>query len=238
MGKIVAIGGGEMSKGETAQLDAYLVALAQKAHPKLLFVPTASHDAVGYIRAVETHFGALGCEVSSLCLYDENCGTPEKIRQTVLSADIIYVGGGDTVRMLERWRQVQLDACLTEAYHKGIVLSGVSAGSICWFSFGHSDGDSFVNTGWWDYVRAQGLGLIPAAHCPHYNEPGRESFDQMMETEALPGIALENGAALVELDGKYFVIREQESCKAYLFSHRTGKLQRQEILPGEGLQLS
>ena len=65
----------------------------------------------------------------------------------ILDADIIYVGGGDTVRMMEKWKEYNVNSYLKEAYEKGVVLSGISAGSICWFEFGHSDCDCFINNG-------------------------------------------------------------------------------------------
>jgi hypothetical protein len=87
-----------------------------------------------------------------------------------------------------------------------------------------------VNSGQWDYIRAYGLGLIPAAHCPHYNEEGRESFDAMMAGERLPGIALENGAAFVEIDGEYRIVKENGSAKAYLLKSRGDVLQKEEMV--------
>jgi len=114
-----------------------------------------------------------------------------------------------------------------------IVSSGLSAGAICWFMFGHSDSESFVNQGQWNYVRAYGLGLIPAAHCPHYNEKGRESFDEVMKNETIPGIALENRTALVETDGRYRIIKEDSVRKAYLLKVSGNKLIKKELDEGE-----
>jgi dipeptidase E len=231
MGKIVAIGGGELSRGETYVLDKYIVKLSYKNNPKLLFIPTASQDALPYIASVKKYFGELGCQVDSLCLIKESY-TDEVIKNMILSADIIYVGGGDTVRMLEKWKEFNVHSYLQEAYDKGIVLSGISAGSICWFKFGHSDGDSFINKGQWDYRRAYGLGFINAAHCPHYNEPGRESFDAMMLNESIPGIALEDKTAFVEENGQYSLLKADKNSKAYLLKYVNGTLQKEELKEG------
>jgi len=236
MGKIVAIGGGEISAGETDRLNQYIVSLTGKAKPRLLFIPTASHDASGYVEVVRDRFGALGCDVEALCLYTQAYGEGE-IESLILGADIVYVGGGDTVRMMEKWAETGVYAALKEAYRRGVVLSGLSAGSICWFVFGHSDSESFVNQGQWDYVRAYGLGLIPAAHCPHYNEEGRESFDAVMADERLPGIALENGAALVEIDGEYRIVKENGSAKAFLLKNHGGVLHKEEMEEGRHYDL-
>lgn len=156
-----------------------------------------------------------------------------EIRDMIINSDIIYVGGGDTVRMMEKWRENKLDVYLREAYERDIVLAGISAGSICWFEFGHSDSDSFVNSGWWDYVRAYGLGFIKASHCPHYNEAGRESFDKMMEDEIMSGIALENNTAFVELNGTYKIIKSDKAAKAFLIQNSNGNRGKKEVLEGE-----
>lgn len=113
------------------------------------------------------------------------------------------------------------------------MLSGLSAGAICWFVFGHSDSDWFINPEQWDYVRAYGLGLIPAAHCPHYNEEGRESFDEMMRNETIPGIALEDRTALVETDGRYRILKEDRERKAYLLKVSDNNLIKIELEEGE-----
>lgn len=232
MGKIVAIGGGELALDETRLIDEYIVKLAGKPEPRLLFIPTASSDAAGYIETVEDKFGALGCEVDSLCLISESYDDAE-IRDKIFSADIIYVGGGDTDLMMQKWREFKVDDYLREAYTKGIILSGLSAGSICWFDFGHSDSISYRNKGQWDFIRVYGLGLIPAAHAPHYNEEGREGFDAMVLEERCSGIALEDNVALLEIDGEYEIIKADKNRKAYLLWAQDGRLEKIELPEGK-----
>lgn len=232
MGKIVAIGGGELRQGETAKIDEYIVKLSRKDNPKLLFIPTASSDAEGYIELVNKKYVELGCIVDSLCIIT-NTYSNEQIKEMILSADIIYVGGGDTVMMMEKWKEYNVDKYLIQAYEGDLVLSGLSAGSICWFVFGHSDSEHFKNSGQWDYIRAFGLGLIPAAHCPHYNQEGREGFDYMMKNENIPGIALEDNTALVLIDGKYQIIKADEKRKAYKIKSIEGCMYKEELLEGE-----
>ena len=231
MGKIVAIGGGELRMGETYILDKYIVELTGQSKPKLLFIPTASKDNEGYIERICEYFGNLGCNVESLCLITKKY-TDEEIRNSILNADIIYVGGGDTLRMIEKWKVYKVDLYLKEAYEKGIVLSGISAGSICWFEFGHSDSDLFIDKDEWKYIKVQGLGFIQAGHCPHYNEEGREGFDQMMVGQAMLGIALEDQTAFVEVDGKYSILKANNERKAYLFKNSNGVLEKQELAEG------
>lgn len=232
MGIIVAIGGGELRQGETEKIDRYIVGLSKKDAPRLLFIPTASYDAEGYIELVKEKYGQLGCIVDTLCLYTEKYND-EQIRDKILDSDIIYVGAGDTVRMMEKWKAHKVDVYLKEAYKEGIVMTGLSAGSICWFVFGHSDSNFFTNQNQWEFTRAYGLGLILAAHCPHYNEEGRESFDEMMRSESIPGIALENNTALVEIDGTYRIIKADEKRKAYILRSYSNCLQKEELPEGE-----
>lgn len=232
MGMIIAVGGGELRQGETESIDKYIVSLTKKDNSRLLFIPTASNDAEGYIELVKEKYGQLGCIVDALCLHT-GTDSDELIQAKIFDSDIVYVGGGDTVRMMEKWQDYKVDVYLREAYTRGIILSGLSAGSICWFLFGHSDSDSFVNKGQWDYIRAYGLGLIPATHCPHYNEKGRESFDAMMRNENIPGIALEDNTALVEIDGRYWILKADKNRKAYILRPRSGCIDKEELFEGE-----
>jgi dipeptidase E len=235
MGKIVAIGGGEIGNRETENIDRFLVSLAKKKVPRLLFLPTASGDDEGYINTVKNYFEHLGCEVDYLSLNKEKYENRE-IRQKILTSDIIYVGGGDTVSMMSRWKSLHVGEYLKEAYAQGVIMSGLSAGSICWFKYGHSDSDSFHGSSKWDYVRAYGLGLIPSSHCPHYNEVGRDSYDEMIFEDKIPGIALENKTAFVYIDGICRIIKSDEKMNAYLLRMIDGKLVK-TIIGGEEFEL-
>ena len=172
MKKIVAIGGGEIgSPGcpvETTRIDKEIIRLTGKKNPKVLFIPTASSDSEGYYNTVQKHFGKrLGCKIDVLWLIKEKSSRKE-IEQKVLSSDIIYVGGGNTLKMIRIWKSCGLDKILRKAWDKGIILSGLSAGSICWFRNGTSDSRRFNNPDA-DLIKVSGLGFIPATHSPHYD---------------------------------------------------------------------
>ncbi len=188
--------------GQTREIDECIVRMAHKERPKFLFLPTASEDAEPYIVFINAYFCGMGCETSTLRLISEKPAR-KTVEEKISSADIIYVGGGDTSAMMHVWHEYGVDSCLRRAYQHGTILCGTSAGAICWAVFGRSESDSTMNQGWWDYGREGGLSLIPAAICPHYNQKGQEGFDRMMVGEKIPGIALEDGAALVEEDGVY-----------------------------------
>jgi len=150
MKKIVAIGGGEIGRPEhsieTLKIDREIIRLSGKKQPKFLFIPTASIDAGDYVKVVNSYFGKkLGCAIDVLYLVNRKTSYQE-IKNKILNSDIIYVGGGNTLKMLKLWRKLGVDKILAVAYKKGIVLSGVSAGAICWFKYGHSDSEKFNNS--------------------------------------------------------------------------------------------
>jgi dipeptidase E len=140
MGKIVALGGGEMgrpgTKKETIPIDREIIRLTGKKHPKLLFLPTASGDALSSIEVVKKYFGDfLGCRVSSLLLLKERL-SHTAIRTKILGSDIVYVGGGTTLQMMRIWRKQGVDKVLQLAYKKGIVFVGLRIGRFIGFFMG------------------------------------------------------------------------------------------------------
>jgi len=144
MGKIVAIGGGELRLNETLEMDRFIVDFSGKDKPKALFIPTASSDREEYIEVFENVYGnTLGCKTDVLKLIEEKTSA-SAIEEKILSADIIYVGGGNTAMMIDLWGKNKVDLYLKKAYENGTVLSGLSAGAICWFKFGHSDSNRFT----------------------------------------------------------------------------------------------
>ena len=146
MGKIIAIGGGEMKLGETTGIDREIIRLTGKIRPLLLFIPTASNDAVTYYDSVKLHFGQeLGCRTDVLYLIKDKPQLKE-IEKKILGADAIYVGGGNTEKMMRVWRRTGTAQALIKAYEKGIALSGLSAGAICWFRWGNSDSRILTGT--------------------------------------------------------------------------------------------
>jgi dipeptidase E len=217
MGTIVVIGGGELIDLETLEMDREVVRLTQKAKPKALFIPTASSDAPGYCDTFSKVYGEiLGCETSHLLLVSQTY-THEEISELIMSADLIYVGGGNTRKMLEIWKNTGVDALLKEAYTSGTILAGLSAGSICWFEYGHSDSEAFDDEGNWKYIKLEALGILPGIHCPHYNEDIREEdFSRMVKGGGMPGIAVDNNCAIIYKDKEYKVMSTRDEAKAYL----------------------
>jgi peptidase E len=188
---IIALGGGGFSEEESPVLDDYVVALARRQPPKICFLGTASFDSSHYVDRFTHAFSARGCQPSHLKLLPIARGDP---RQALADQDVIYVGGGHTVVMLTVWRRHGLDGYLREAWEDGVVLCGVSAGSMCWFEAGI--------TGVVDPPTISPLtgclGFLSGSHCPHYDRPERrEAYRRMVAERTIPsGYAAESGVAL------------------------------------------
>ena len=235
MGKIVAIGGGEIGRAgyyvETMEIDQEIVRLTGKKKPKLLFIPTASSDALGYVEDVNRHFGgSLGCEVDVLLLSREKL-SKKMMTEKIMGADVIYVGGGNTLLLMKTWRKLGVDKIFEQAYRKGIVMAGVSAGSICWFRDGLSDSVRKVEDGKAGYIKVSGLGYIRALHCPHYDYEKERlpALEKKMQKTSGVAIALENCAALEVIDDEYRIITSHSDAKAYKIFFTKGEYHKREI---------
>jgi dipeptidase E len=232
--KIIAIGGGEIGKPgssiQTTKIDKEIIKLSGKKNPKLLFIPTASSDAEGYYETVKKYFGhKLGCKVDVLYLIKEKINR-RKIEEKILNSDIVYVGGGNTLKLMNIWRKQGVDKILKKAANEGVVLSGLSAGSICWFNYGNSDSRKFTSHSS-NLIRVSGLGLINALNCPHYDiEKSRQSsLKKMMKRTAGVAIALDNCCALEVIDDKYRIISSKESANAYKIYWKAGVFKKELI---------
>lgn len=232
MGKIVAMGGGELREFETILLDKTAIANTGKSNPRALFIPTASSDADGYYEIFCHVYGeTLSCETDVLYLIRENL-TPDQIKAKIEAADLVYVGGGNTLKMMKRWRKLGVDVLLKNAYQRGVVMSGLSAGAICWFAYGHSDSMAYHNNPQWKHIRVRGLGLANAIFCPHLDSENRtEPFRQMLKKYPQQvGIACEDTCAIEIVDETYRIIGRGN---AYQFTSQRGKVHQEQIEKSE-----
>lgn len=190
---IVAMGGGGFSQEpENPYLDDFVLDLSGASTPRVCFLGTASGDADSYALKFFEAFAGRRCVASRLTLFH-----PGKVPAADLLADqdVIYVGGGSTANLLAVWRVHGIDVLLRQAWERGAVLTGLSAGSICWFESGVTDSlhpEALLPlTG--------GLGFLPGSHCPHYDaDPRRpEAYRRLVARGELPpGYAVDDGAAL------------------------------------------
>ncbi len=168
-------------------------------------------------------FSRTNCIPSDLSLYKP---PTTDLRSFVLEKDVIYVGGGNTRNLLVLWREWGLDTILREAWMAGVVMAGISAGSICWFKQGLSDS---VVPG--DLAPLNCLGFLPGSNCPHYDgEPFRRpAFHRFIESgELVGGYAADDGAAL-HFVGKKLKSVVSSRLGARVYSARLMKGQVKEV---------
>jgi peptidase E len=162
-------------------------------HPRLCIIATAVGDDAGALRDLYAAFGRADMLVSHLALF----GMPNiaDARAHLMAQDIIWVMGGSTANLLALWRLHGLDEILRDCWAAGVVLMGVSAGSICWHAGGTTD--SFGRP-----LRAitNGLGFLPWSNCPHYDAEAdrRPLMQRLVADGVLPdGYATDDGAGLI-----------------------------------------
>ncbi|MBD5634168.1 MAG: peptidase E [Candidatus Eremiobacteraeota bacterium] len=189
--QIVAIGGGVLVP-ETAnfKLERYVLDACGAAKPRVTFVPTASGDDAGYVARFYESYARFGVRVDVLRFFRR---TPQDLRAYLLDFDVVHVGGGNTRSMLAVWRHWGFDSVLREAWERGVLLCGSSAGSICWFERALTDSVAG------DLESMDGLGFLAGSNCPHYDaeKERRPAYRRLVASGELPaGIACDDGAAL------------------------------------------
>ena len=202
---IIAIGGGEIRNKTTLKIDEYIANKAKlRAGDKracALFIGTASHDSMPYFnsfRKTYTSVFDIKAEVA-LIVYGEM--DMQRIQSKIDIADMIYVGGGDTVFMLEKWKETGLDKMLLEAYEKGKIICGLSAGAICWFTDMYTDYEIMRGESS-EYVLRKGLGVLNGAMCPHFNEREKDFCVALSKGVISNAYCVENDCAIEFIDGK------------------------------------
>ncbi len=192
--KIITVGGGGFTHQLDKKLDKFILSQLRKDNSKIGFLATASKDDKSKINSFYDRFSKTNFKLSHFNLTSGVSGFSEWL----LNKDLIYIGGGNTVFMLEIWKKNNLENIFKNAYEKGIILSGVSAGGVCWFEWILSD--SF-GTG---FKPLKGINLIKGSCTPHSSDIKRiNQFELDIKNNNLPeGIAIDDGVAVVFIDGK------------------------------------
>jgi peptidase E len=170
----------------------YALKLAGKDRPKLSYIGTATGDSVQKIAAFYDACSRENIESSHLQLFPFPNYTD--VEEYLLSQDVIWVGGGSVANLLAVWRTHGLDVILKKAWEKGIILTGQSAGSICWNVGGTTD--SF---GLNQHPITNGLGFLPYSSGVHYDseEQRRPLLHKLIADKKLPdGYATDDGVNL------------------------------------------
>ncbi len=198
-----AIGGGEIRAKSTLSIDKHIAALAKERvgterRPYALFFPTASHDSKPYFNSFRKTYTS-ECDVKcDVAILTKGEMTVSHILEKIDKSDIIYVGGGDTLYLIDVWRETGIDKAIWQAYQRGAILAGLSAGAICWFDKIYTDSAAadISADGSEPYAMADGLGYIGGTITPHYNM--RTEFDGLMLRNAVAeAYAVEDNCAIV-----------------------------------------
>ena len=186
---IIAIGGGGFGRNPNKPvIEDYIVNLSSSDKPNVTFFPTASAEDSSYIVNFYTAFSKLNCNAQHISLFKK---TPD-LKSIIEGSDIIYIGGGNTKSMLAVFREWDLDKMLIDAYKKGKILAGVSAGAICWFNQGITDS-------WAHGLQVLDcMDILDGVCCPHYDgeanrKPSVERFLKSKDIEHC--LCIEDGAA-------------------------------------------
>jgi dipeptidase E len=218
--QIIPIGGGGFYRdAENLELEKYLLRQCGAVNPRVAFVPTASGEPDHYVASFYTAFLKLGCQPSVLTFFKR---TPD-LRSFLLNQDVIYVGGGNTKSLLAVWRDWGVIELLREAWESGVILTGVSAGAICWFEQGLTDSFS-------DGLRPLTcLGFLPGSCCPHFDGEAqrRPSYHKLLSAgEIAAGVAIEDWTGVHYIGSDiHKVIASKRGARAYSMRSAHGSVQ-------------
>jgi len=188
-------GGGFTAQPGDPALDELVLQLAPNPVPRILFLPTASGDPRDQIARFHVAFGDRPCEPDVLSLF-RLADVRRPLRDIVLSQDVVYVGGGSMRNLLAIWRVHGLDRLLRDAWERGVVLAGLSAGAMCWF-------DGGVTTSSGAPEPTPGLGLLPGSLSVHADgQPARRAvyLDAVADGELPAGWMADDGVGLLFRD--------------------------------------
>lgn len=236
------MGGGGFGSGRDEGLDDYVLSLARTARPRICLLPTAGGDAEDQIRRFYLAFARRECVPSHLSLF--RLGQhPMPVSDHLLSQDVIYVGGGSMLNLLAIWRAHELDGVLRRAWRSGVVLCGISAGSMCWFEAGITKSHGPPRA-------ANGLGFLPGSNCVHYTEEPerRPAYLEAVEAGMPGGYGVDDGVGLLfegtELADVVTARRGAGARRVYLEDGRAAesdlaaRLLRSPVVPAEPLSIS
>ena len=211
---------GARNRWSLGPLTRYAVDLAGVAGraPRVCFVATACGDQPAVIRDFYDMAQEAGLHGSHLSLFP--MPNVDDVRAHLLAQDVIWVWGGSVAGLLAMWELHGVGEVMREAWQAGVVLTGVSAGSICWHAGGTTD--SFGPD-----LRpvTNGLGLLPYANGVHYDsEPQRRPlFQQLIADGVLPaGYATDDGAGLLYRGTELCEALTEEPDKAAYLVERGG----------------
>lgn len=231
--KLMLIGGGEVGRGhtsyETKEIDEEIVKMSSNPNPTFLFIGLASSFSDSYYDTMKKIYSKLGCT----CKYLKKkniLNNPDIVKEKILSADIIYICGGDTIKLISDIKNYKIDILLKEAADNNTILVGNSAGAILLSKGGYSDA-SILRGESKNYEYLEGLNLININFCPHYksNLEKDKAMFKYLDTNNIQIFSLENCTALKIEDNSYQIIKSNKTKNAYICT------KNQETLINEGI---
>ena len=199
----------------------YMATLTGKPRPKLLYLPTASADSPSGIITWYRNCAPLNLEASHQDSFIASTRQTRSWEEVLLSVDGIVCSGGNTLNQQAIWQAQGIDAILKQAWERGVVLGGASAGSLCWFEEGTTDSRPK------ELSIVKCLGFLKGSHSPHYDaEPGRRPLYQQLiaSGQMKPGYACDNDAGIYFEDNTVKrVVHTRAAAKVYYVSVEGGK---------------
>jgi len=207
----------------------YMAQLTGKARPRVCYLPTAAADSIDASLAFFRHCAPLEVQPFVQESFIESLSQTQGWDEVLLSMDAIVCSGGNTLNQQAIWKAQGIDVVLREAWERGIVLGGASAGSLCWFEEGTTDSRPKALS----VVKC--LGFLDGSHSPHYDaEPGRRPLYQglVARGEMTPGYACDNDAGIY-FEGKAVkrVVCTRVGAKVYYVSMVDGVINERTIEP-------
>lgn len=226
--KLMLIGGGDIGRAntnyETKKIDEEIVKITGKNKPNFLFIGLASNFADSYYKVIKDIYKNLGCETGKIS--NKTLSHMEVVEQKINNADIIYIGGGDTVKLVSILKETGMDKMLEKAGNNGCVLAGISAGAISFCKYGLSDVEIMNNISN-NYVRVDGLGFLNYMFVPHFSSDDKKKEDLekvLKENKDINTICVDNCAAVKIIDDKIEVIKSDNKANAYYAKYDNGLL--------------
>ena len=205
----------------------YMAELTGKTRPKLLYLPTASADSATGTLTWYRNCAPLNVEPSDQASFIASGRQDKSWEEVLLSVDGIVCSGGNTLNQQAIWKAQGIDVILRQAWDKGIVLGGASAGSLCWFEEGTTDSRPK------ELTIVQGLGFLKGSHSPHYDgeKDRRPLYHQLIASGRMkPGYACDNDAGLYFEDNTVKrVVSARDGAKCYRVSVEGGKVVEQVL---------
>ncbi|MCI5745575.1 MAG: peptidase E [Erysipelotrichaceae bacterium] len=216
MKAIISIGGGEIRNQSTLKIDKAIASfLINNNKKKVLFLPTASNDNENYIQTFKSYYESLNLKITTLCL--SIIDNDEIIKSKIFASDAIYIGGGNSAKLMRVFKRTHLNEYLKMAYEKGIVIIGISSGAMVLFESGYSDANKSTNINA-KLSLLKCINIIPYCFCPHFDDENRKDFSSFLKEQKLNGIALDSNASMWYINDKIQgVLASDENKSGYIF---------------------